>query len=307
MSFQSKNIYAIVVTYNGMKWIQKCIDSLVNSKIKLTLIVVDNCSYDGTVDFIVNNYPYIKLIKLNDNLGFAVANNIAFEYVIKKEPDYIFLLNQDAWIESNTIFELISGFTNHSNFGILCPIQLNGDNTGLDFNFSMQLNRDNCPFFVSDLYYNHLKKVYEINFSNAASWLIDVNCYLRVGKFDPIFRLYGEDDNYIQRVHFHSLKIGLVPSAIVYHDREYRVGKKSPSSLFYEEKVDVLNILLNINTSFVRSFFFAFYYIIKSISRKLFELNICGIYYDIKITLFVLMNFMLLLNRRKKYVSGHEL
>ncbi len=308
MLHEKKNIYAIVVTYNGIRWIERCLESLLLlSEIKLNVIVVDNNSSDGTIDFIIEKYPEIELIPLKENVGFAAANNLAIEHVLGKYPDYLLLLNQDAWIEPNTIFELLSGFKFGSHFGIMCPIQLNGDNSALDFNFSMHLNRDNCPTFISDLYFNKLDKVYEIKFSNAACWLVDINCIYKVGLFDPIFKLYGEDDNYVQRLVFHSLRIGLVPSSTVFHDREYRLGKKTPSSLFYEEKVEVLKIILNVNHGLIRSLIAGFTYIFKSVFNKLISFDFGELLYDMKIIFFILLNFRLLFLRRKKYLSGLDI
>jgi GT2 family glycosyltransferase len=73
---------------------------------------------------------------------------------------------------------------------------------------------------LSDLFFNKEKllDVYETNFVNAAFWLLSKNCLNTVGGFDPIFYIYGEDD-YINRVIGHNLKIGICPKLIGYHDR----------------------------------------------------------------------------------------
>ena len=68
--------------------------------------------------------------------------------------------------------------------------------------------------------------VYDLPFVNAAGWLISKECLMTVGGFDPMFFHYGEDDNYCQRVLFHEFKIGVLPNALMVHDREDREKPK---------------------------------------------------------------------------------
>lgn len=67
-------IYVIIVTYNGMKWIPKCLQKLSASDVELHTVVVDNKSADDTVTFIQSHYPSIELIQTDENLGFGRAN-----------------------------------------------------------------------------------------------------------------------------------------------------------------------------------------------------------------------------------------
>src|SRR5210317_1231583 len=103
-----ENVYAIVVTYQGLKWYKKCFDSLQDSTIPVKIIAVDNGSGDGSVDFINNNFKGIQLISQGSNQGFGKANNRGIKEALKQNADYVFLLNQDAWVEPPTIEKLIS-------------------------------------------------------------------------------------------------------------------------------------------------------------------------------------------------------
>lgn len=70
------SILTIIVTYNGMKWIDKCIHSVISPSIKSDIFVVDNASSDGTPDYIAKNFPTVLLTRSSKNLGFGAANNI---------------------------------------------------------------------------------------------------------------------------------------------------------------------------------------------------------------------------------------
>lgn len=223
-------IYSIIVTYNGIQhnWIQKCLDSLLASSIKTEIIVIDNGSTDGTVDFIQKKYPQVDLIEANENLGFAKANNIGIKKAYEQGADYVFLLNQDAWVEKETIEKLVEVFKQMPDSGVVSPIHLNGNCTNLDYGFINYISQQNTPDFISDLYFGKLKECYETKFVNAASWLISRNCIEKVGGFDTsVFYHYGEDDNYCQRVIYHGFKIYITATTTICHDREDRKGKWS--------------------------------------------------------------------------------
>ena len=218
-------IVSIIVTYNALRneWLYKCLDSLLSSKIHTDIVVVDNASSDETCNVIKEKYPFVKLIENRENKGFGAANNQGFEYGITINADYFFLLNQDAWIESNTIAHLIEAHQKEPQFGIVSPIHLNGEGKALDYKFSNYIIPSKCQDLFSDILTSRLKKeLYEVSFVNAASWLLSKGCMEKVGGFNPSFFHYGEDDNYIHRLYFHKLKLGVLPTAIIYHDREER-------------------------------------------------------------------------------------
>lgn len=218
------NIFIIIVAYNGLKWLKKCL----NSAYPYTIIVVDNNSTDSTINYIGENFPEVILLTQKTNLGFGQANNLGIALALKEGANYVFLLNQDAYLEPGSIEKLIEVQQNNPEFGILSPLHLNGKGNRLDRNFSYYLNYQANPDFYSDYIFQRRKKqVYNVPFVNAAGWLISKKCLEFVGGFDPIFFHYGEDDNYCQRVIYHGFKIGVVPDATLNHDREDRVLNKS--------------------------------------------------------------------------------
>lgn len=214
------NIYVIVVSYNGMQWLPRCLESCKG----MNVIVVDNYSTDNTVSFISEGYPEIILLKQNKNLGFGAANNLGIKFALNKGADYVFLLNQDAYLELDTINNLIKVHKTNKKYGVISPIHLNGQGSNLDENFQIYLRENR--FFIYDAIRNkYSKSIYDVSFVNAAAWLLPRKTLETVGGFDPIFYHYGEDDNYCQRVLFHNLRIGVVPNIYIYHDREKRKGK----------------------------------------------------------------------------------
>lgn len=240
-------IFCVIVTYNGLKWIDFCLNSIRNSSINVTPIVVDNGSTDNTLAYIKSHYPEAILLPQNENLGFGQANNRGIEYAVLHSATHVLLLNQDAAIQQNTLSNLL---TVDDGKHILTPIHLNGDGSRLDFLFHERsiLGDAMSNGLVEDLLlHKSLKPYYPISFVNAACWLLPTTIINTIGGFNPLFFHYGEDGNYLHRVRYHNFGVRLVPNAYIYHDR-VKHGNESAyhSGSLYRK---FLSIETNINLS----------------------------------------------------------
>ena len=131
-------IYIIIVTYNAMKWAERCFSSLKISSFPVNTIVIDNGSTDGTQDFIKANFPEIDFIESEKNLGFGLGNNLGIEKAYKNGADFIYLMNQDVWIFEGSIQKLLEAYQKHpkkEEIGILSPMHLDGSEKKLDLFF----------------------------------------------------------------------------------------------------------------------------------------------------------------------------
>ena len=232
-------VYVVVVTYKGEKWYDRCFSSLMESSVPLRVVVVDNASNDGTVEFIGRNYPGIHMIASDTNLGFGRANNLGLRYALDNGADYVFLLNQDAWIEKDTVSGLIDAAKAHPEYGILSPVHLNAEKNGIERLLLKRLDdaRTTDEALFNDLYFGRLTDVYTTAYVNAAAWFLPRRTLETVGGFDPVFFHYGEDDNYINRVHYHGLKVGICPKLTVVHDND------RPRPLYDSRERDVLMMI----------------------------------------------------------------
>ena len=222
------SVYIIIVTYNAMKWAEKCFSSLRKSSVHVQVIVIDNCSEDGTQDYIKNNFPEVNFIQNQENLGFGKANNIGIEIAYKKGADFFYLMNQDAWIYENSIQKLLDVYETHpqkTEIGILSPMHLDGSEKKLDIFLDKYISQNFETRMISDFYLNSTKPYYEINFINAAHWFIPKDTIEKVGGFNPYFFHYGEDNEYVNRLHFHQKKILLCTNSKVVHNGKQELGK----------------------------------------------------------------------------------
>lgn len=209
-------ILVTIVTYNARPWIDKCLESLMTSSVPVDILVVDNASPDGTADYIHDFYPDVELVENTSNFGFGAANNIGLRRTLERGYDFVYLLNQDAWIKKDTLEVLVSNWKD--GYGILSPVQLSAKGK-MDKQFDKKCGKllKEAPKGLDGA-----KRVVEVPFVMAAHWLVSRKAVETVGGFSPAFSQYGEDDNYIDRLHHFGLKVGVVPDAKAVHDRDGR-------------------------------------------------------------------------------------
>lgn len=217
----SNSVSVIVVTFNGGSYISKCLTSLQSSSVPVQIFVIDNNSTDNTIELIRRDFPQAELMCISENIGFGKANNIGIKYAYQQGAENIFLLNQDAFVESDTLEKLVIEQKKHEDFVLISPLQLNGQGDKLDAKFAMHISKSaSIGNLLSDaLYSKKVQDIYEIDLANAAAWILSRKCIESVGLFNPVFGHYGEDFEYLHRTQKKGFKIGLSTKAIAYHDR----------------------------------------------------------------------------------------
>ena len=267
---KDSRVLTIIVTYNFERWIDRCMQSLRQSEQKTDIVIIDNASQDHTTDLLRTRYPEARLICNRENTGFGHANNIGMAMAMKENYDYVFLLNQDAWIGRDTLGMLIKQSLLHLQYGILSPMHLTGTGDRLDRGFAAYAGLNGTD--------GHLQvpageTPVECPFINAAFWLIPVTVLKRTGGFCPLFRHYGEDVDYVNRLHYRGYRIGYVPGVYGCHDRQGR--KPTRQDLLRADRVYLLAEYANINRSLAGGFAYgvlaAFKKAAKALARRDFR------------------------------------
>lgn len=248
-----KHVFAIIVTYNGMKWYDRCFGSLRRSSIHVTPVVIDNASLDGSVEYIREHFPEAVIFEEKENLGFARANNIGMRYALDHGADYVLLLNQDAWlVQDNCIAHLIEISERHPEFSILSPMQLYGSGNQIVSESRRYAARNEEQDWISDSYFGRLKDLYEVEYVCAASWFLPAVTLRTIGGFDPLFYHNGEDDNYLQRIRYHGKKVGICPKVAVCHDCGGRATDYNAKTLDWRKYLLIQYCNINSDVDFDR-------------------------------------------------------
>ena len=186
-------VLAVVVTYNAMRWADRCLGSLLRSSLKPAVLVVDNGSSDGTREHVRSAFPEVRLECRPENPGFGAANNIGLRMALEEGFDFVYLMNQDAWVEEDTL-ELLAA-AHRPEFGVLSPVQNTAEGAP-DANFQRwcgsSLRRAGAQPGKTSM--DAVPGIVEVPFVMAAHWLVSRGALRKVGGFSPAFRQYGEDD-----------------------------------------------------------------------------------------------------------------
>ncbi len=215
------SLFAIIVTWNGEDCIAKCIHSLLNADIPMQIVVVDNASSDQTVEIVRTICPDAIAFRLTQNLGFGKANNIGIKYAYDHGAEHFLLINQDAYVDVNTVSTLVALQRANPNSAILSPLHLDGTGRHLDSLFANHIGRTTSSSeLMSDaLLKRELADIYHVDFINAAIWLLSRDCIKRVGLFNPAFDHYQEDNEYTDRVRYRGFNVSFAPACHAYHER----------------------------------------------------------------------------------------
>lgn len=212
-------IFTVIVTYNGAAWIGGALQSLRESHHPCTAVVVDNASSDDTCAIVRRDFPEATLVETGANLGFGRGNNLGIELALRAGADAVLLLNQDAWVTPDALGKLVGFLQQEPGFDIVSPLHCSPDLTRVDPNTQSAYLQRYAPTYLSDACLGRVQPHYPLRGINAAAWLLRAGVFRRVGGFDPLFFMYGEDDDLIERFAHHGVRTALVPTARIVHLR----------------------------------------------------------------------------------------
>lgn len=218
MTAPSKRPVVVVPNWNGMDGLEKCLDSLQAQTLKPHIIVVDNGSQDGSVEFIRHNYPDIELIEHTTNKGYAGGVNPGFRRAIELGADYAAPFNNDAVADVKWLETLVGYLNAHENTGIAACKLLSSNGTHLDSTgdyyttWGLPYPRgrgesDTCAYDSQT----------DIFAASGGASLYRVSMLKQIGLFDEDFFAYYEDVDLSFRAQLAGWKVAFVPEARAYH------------------------------------------------------------------------------------------
>jgi GT2 family glycosyltransferase len=215
----------IIVNYNGKELLQKCLDSLLKVNYdNFEIILVDNNSTDGTVEFITKNYPSLIIIKLDSNKGFAEPNNVAAKI---SKGKYLLFLNNDTVVTPNFISEMVKVMETDKKIAICQSLLLKPDGSV-----------DSSGDFIDHLgvVYNSKTKIDEIrevSSARGASMLVRSDIFEKLDGFDQKFFVTFEDVDLCWRSWILGYRVLIIPTSIVYHEGGITIKKIKSEIAFH--------------------------------------------------------------------------
>ena len=207
----------IIVNWNGLHHLKKCLPSLYKSRFKnFEVILVDNGSVDKSLSYISKYYPKVRVILNSENVGFAPANN---QGLAKAQGEYILLLNNDTVLTTDFLRPLVNALDSDPSLGAVQSKILSMDNPKL-------LDSVGSFFTSTGILYHYgyhqvdrkkyAKSIYTYSAKGACMMIrrkvIDI-----VGLFDDRFFAYFEESDLSHRIWLAGYMIKYIPESVIYH------------------------------------------------------------------------------------------
>ena len=238
-------VSVIIVNFNGKRFLKDCLDSvLYQTYPNYDVILVDNGSTDGSVEFVKKNYPKVELVKNEKNLGFATGNNVGIRKALS-DPTvrYIALLNNDTKVDKDLLTELIK--------------------------FSEKVDMVSSNVFPYDMMYkgesrdieleNTNKKGIEVLGPHGAAGLYSrkllEDIKMDEDYFDSDFFMYAEDVDLKFRARLLGYRCLFNPRAVVYHHIGGTAGKIQDFILYHTLKNHIYVWIKDCPTSILLRYF----------------------------------------------------
>ncbi len=288
----------IIVNLNGANYLYDCLSSLKSIDYQnYEVILVDNASSDSSLPLVKQNFPWVKIIALKENHGFAEASNIGADHA---SGDLLVFLNNDTRVKKTWLSEMVKhmddsiatcgskilfyekDIINHAGGAITLL------GSGYDIGFG---KRDSKEFDDTKF----------VGSTCGCSMLIRKNIFELLGGFDPDYFACSEDVDLCLRAWIYGFKNLYVPSSVVYHRYGGTLGKRqSYKRVYFCQRNRLINILKNfepqnILKGILISIIYDFVRILFFVCKKDIKL----IFYLIKAYIDVLMMTKPILKKRR--------
>jgi GT2 family glycosyltransferase len=234
-----KQVFISLLNYNGQESTLECLNSL--KKIKsdnfiTKILVVDNGSSGNSLNKIselTRQYQNLIIFKNKENLGFSGGHNVAIKHALENHADYILILNNDTYVDSDFLNELFDVAEENADYGILSPKIYFAP--GSEFHKDRYIKKDLGKVFwyaggemdwknlighhkgVDEVDNGQYDKMGETELATGCCMLIRREVFQKVGHLDDKYFLYYEDADYSMRAKKKGFRIIYVPKSKIWH------------------------------------------------------------------------------------------
>jgi GT2 family glycosyltransferase len=226
----------IVVNWNGIDFLRDCLDSLRKQTFRqFEVILVDNGSTDGSVEYVSGQFPEVRIVPLPRNLGFCGGNNEGIRISI---GEWVILLNNDTEVEPYFLEAIRQATLEHPEAGMFsCKMRFSAsrqtiDNCGFTLTCAgtaLEIGRDEID---EGQYSSALRPVGP----SGGAAVYHRKMLDQVGLFDEDFFLIYEDFDLAMRARLQGFESYFVPGAIVYHKYRSTLASLPDWKVFYSQR-----------------------------------------------------------------------
>jgi hypothetical protein len=219
---RSYNVAIVLLNFNGTPDTLKCLDSIraIDPESCLT-IVVDNGSTPDACGQITRAHPWVKVIRREDNGGWAGGNNTGIRYALEHGAQWIVLLNNDTIVAPQLIDRLLAAAQHNPKHGVLGPIICFMDDPETVMTDGCRFNRPGYAGFFERMPVPTTlcdpPQVAPVDIVNGCAMMISRRVVERIGLVDERFFLIHEEADFCLRARQARFECGIVAEPLVWH------------------------------------------------------------------------------------------
>jgi hypothetical protein len=236
------NLSIITINYNGLRDTYELIESLPLEDKSIEVIVVDNASKEDEATIIASRYPQVKVIRSEQNLGFAGGNNLGIKAAQGK---YLFFINNDTIlrckkedVRCKMFFQpLTDRLESSPEIGMVCPkIRFAWENHPIQFAGYTPLSRytmrnRSIGFGESDK--GQYDTAHPTPYAHGAAMMVKREALEKVGLMPECYFLYYEELDWSMMFMRAGYTIWYEPACTIYHKESQATGQNSPLKTYY--------------------------------------------------------------------------
>lgn len=208
----------VIVTWNRKDKLKRALDSLPESSYRISeVVVVDNHSSDGTPRFVKKEFPKVKLVVNDTNTGAASGRNIGAR---QAKSDFIYFLDDDAFVERNTISSAVDTIKKDPNIAIAQSKVLSSFDKKKILGIAHNINTSTSlitAYGIGERDEGQYAKEMDIPMVGTG-WLVNKKIFWEVGGFDENFFVPYEDSDISLRIRNEGYRIVFSPNSKIWHD-----------------------------------------------------------------------------------------
>ncbi len=215
-------VAAVLLNLNGLADTFKCLDSMeaIDPELCLT-IVVDNGSAPDASGQIAQSYPWVKVIRREDNGGWAGGNNTGIRYALEDGVEWIMLLNNDTIVTPDMIDRLLAAAEHHPEHGVIGPIICYMDDPETVMTDGVRFNRPGYPGFFERIPVPPNRcdppNLVPVEIVNGCCMMVSRKVFEKIGLIDERFFIIHEEADFCLRVLQAGFQCGIVAEPMVWH------------------------------------------------------------------------------------------
>lgn len=205
--------WIVIPTRDGRRWLEGCLPSLRDTvPADVPIVVVDNASRDGTVEYLASEHPSVRRLELSRNLGFVQAANLGILAARRAGAEAVLLLNNDTRFEPGWFEALCGAVDRNPEIGVFGAAQVDFDGRPSPRTRVEQARlRDRGGA-------NAAPDVVDTDWVEGSCIYIRESVFRRIGYLDPLFApAYFEEMDFCRRARAQGIRVGFVPSARIAH------------------------------------------------------------------------------------------